>query len=104
MCAYWTADGSLDHVFECGTQPSLWATHPNHGGRAGFAISEGTVANKLKHKLAQAKGIIQRIKDQVIAAPWIGSDETRTHVGGKKFWQWVWQSKEASYKEEHRDN
>src|SRR6266480_1966897 len=63
----------------------------------GFAISEGTVANKLKHMLAQAKGIICQIKDQVIAAPWIGSDETRTYVGGKKFWQWVWQSKEASY-------
>jgi len=50
----------------------------------GFAMSEGTVANKPKHMLAQAKGIIQRIKDHVIAAPWIGSDETGTHVGGKK--------------------
>ena len=63
----------------------------------GFAISEGTVENKLKHMLGQAKGILHRIKDQVMAAPWIGSDETGTHVGGKKFWQWVWQSPEASY-------
>ena len=63
----------------------------------GFAISEGTVENKLKHMLGQAKGILHRIKDQVMAAAWIGSDETGTHVGGKKFWQWVWQSPEASY-------
>jgi hypothetical protein len=63
----------------------------------GFAISEGTVANKLKDMLAQTKGIIQRIKAHVIAAPWAGSDETGTHVGGKTFWQWVWQSPQASY-------
>jgi hypothetical protein len=63
----------------------------------GFAISEGTVANKLKAILIQAKGIIQRIKAHVIAAAWTGSDETGTHVRGKKFWQWVWQSPEASY-------
>lgn len=63
----------------------------------GFAISEGTVANKLKHMLTQAKGLIQRIKAHIIAAPWDGSDETGTHVGGKRYWQWVWQSPEASY-------
>jgi transposase len=63
----------------------------------GFAISEGTVANKLKAILIQAKGIIQRIKAHVIAAAWTGSDETGTHVEGKTFWQWVWQSPEASY-------
>jgi transposase len=63
----------------------------------GFAISEGTVANKLKCMLRQAKGIIQRIKAHVIASAWTGSDETGTHVGGKKFWQWVWQSPLASY-------
>jgi len=53
----------------------------------GFALSEGTVANKLKHMLKQAKGIIQRIKQHVMAAAWTGSDETGTHVEGKKFWQ-----------------
>src|SRR5260370_6354018 len=63
----------------------------------GFAISEGTVANKLKDMLRQTQGIIQRIKAHVIASAWTGSDETGTHVEGKKFWQWVWQSPEASY-------
>jgi len=63
----------------------------------GFALSEGTVANKLEHMLARAKGIIQRIKEQVIAAKWTGSDETSTRVAGKKFWQWVWQCPQASY-------
>jgi transposase len=63
----------------------------------GFAISEGTVANKLERMLIQAKGIIQRIKAHVIASAWTGSDETGTHVAGKKWWQWVWQSPLASY-------
>jgi transposase len=63
----------------------------------GFALSEGTVENKLKHMLSLAKGIIERIKERIIAAAWTGSDETGTHVGGKTFWQWVWQSEEASY-------
>ncbi len=63
----------------------------------GFAMSQGTVANKLGHMLRQAKQIIQPIKAHVIAAAWTGSDETGTHVGGKTFWQWVWQSPLASY-------
>jgi transposase len=62
----------------------------------GFAISEGTIANKLRHMQRQAKGIIQRIKHKVMDAPWIGSDETGTRVAGKTFWQWVWQSPLAS--------
>ena len=63
----------------------------------GLSISQGTVANKLGHMLTQAKGIIQRIKAHVIASAWTGSDETGTHVGGKTFWQWVWQTPLASY-------
>jgi transposase len=63
----------------------------------GFAISEGTIANKLAHMQRQAQGIIQTIKHHVLEAPWIGSDETGTRVAGKKYWEWVWQSPLASY-------
>jgi transposase len=63
----------------------------------GFVISEGTIANKLAHMQRQAKGIVQTIKQQVMDASWIGSDETGTRVAGKKFWEWVWQSPLASY-------
>lgn len=63
----------------------------------GFAISEGTVANKLAQMQRQAKGIIERIKRHVMDGPWMGSDETGTRVAGKKFWEWVWQSPLASY-------
>jgi len=63
----------------------------------GFAVSEGTIANKLTHMQRQAKGVIQTIKQHVMDAPWIGSDETGTRVAGKTFWQWVWQSPLASY-------
>jgi transposase len=63
----------------------------------GFALAEGTIANKLAHMQRQAKGIIQTIKQKVMDAAWIGSDETGTRVAGKKYWQWVWQSVGASY-------
>jgi hypothetical protein len=63
----------------------------------GFAVSEGSIANKLRHMLDQAKGIVQQIKEHVINAQWIGSDETGTRVAGKRWWEWVWQSPEASY-------
>ncbi|GAC1649692.1 MAG: hypothetical protein NVS4B12_18960 [Ktedonobacteraceae bacterium] len=63
----------------------------------GFAISEGTIANKLAHMQRQAKEIVQTIKQSVMNAAWIGSDETGTRVAGKKYWEWVWQSPFASY-------
>ena len=63
----------------------------------GFAISQGTIANKLAHMQRQAKEMIQTIKHHVMNAAWIGSDETGTKVAGKKSWQWVWQSPLASY-------
>jgi transposase len=63
----------------------------------GFAISEGTIANKLTQMQEQAKGIIGRIKQIVVDAHYVGSDETSTKVAGKKFWEWVWQSPLASY-------
>ena len=43
----------------------------------GFAISEGTIANKLAHMQRQATGIIQTIKQHVMDAPWIGSERMK---------------------------
>jgi len=63
----------------------------------GFAISQGTVANKLGRMLRQAKGLICQIKAHVMVSAWTRSDETGTHVGGKTFWQWVWQTPLACY-------
>ncbi len=63
----------------------------------GFGISEGTIANKLAHMQRQTEGIVQTIKQHVMDAPWIGSDETGTRVAGKTLWEWVWQSPLASY-------
>jgi transposase len=63
----------------------------------GFAISEGTIENTLKSMQEQAKGILKQIKEQVMKATWTGSDETGANVGGKKDWNWVWQSSLASY-------
>jgi transposase len=63
----------------------------------GFAISEGTIANKLALMQEQAKGVVERIKHLVADASFMGSDETSTRVAGKKFWEWVWQSPLASF-------
>jgi len=63
----------------------------------GFAISEGTIANKLSKMRTKIKEMVKKIKQRVIRAAWTGSDETGTHVAGKLWWEWVWQSEEASY-------
>jgi transposase len=63
----------------------------------GFAISEGTIANKLSKMRTKIAGMVEKIKQKVISSAWSGSDETGTHVAGKLWWEWVWQSEEASY-------
>jgi transposase len=63
----------------------------------GFAISEGTIANKLRKMKSKIQEVVGRIKQHVINAAWAGSDETGTHVAGKLWWEWVWQCPEASY-------
>jgi transposase len=63
----------------------------------GFAISEGTIANKLSKMRGKIKEVVHQIKHKVIRSAWSGSDETGTHVAGKLWWEWVWQSPEASY-------
>jgi hypothetical protein len=63
----------------------------------GFAISEGTIANKLSKMRGKIQEVVHKIKHKVICSAWSGSDETGTHVAGKLWWEWVWQSPEASY-------
>jgi transposase len=63
----------------------------------GFAISEGTIANKLSKMRGKIKEVVHKIKQKVICSAWSGSDETGTHVAGKLWWEWVWQCPQASY-------
>lgn len=63
----------------------------------GFAISQGTIANKLRKMKRKIQEVVGRIKHHVMNAAWTGSDETGTHVAGKLWWEWVWQCPEASY-------
>jgi transposase len=50
----------------------------------GFAVSEGTIANKLTLMQTKALGILGRIKQLVVDASFIGSDETSTSRAPKK--------------------
>jgi transposase len=63
----------------------------------GFAISQGTIANKLSKMRIKIGRMVEKIKQKVIGSPWDGSDETGTHVAGKLWWEWTWQCPEASY-------
>jgi transposase len=60
-------------------------------------ISEGAVAGALARLAGRARPAYEAIGAEVRASPVIGSDETSARVGGKNWWQWVFQTPTASY-------
>jgi transposase len=63
----------------------------------GLALSEGAVGNALGRLAERARPTYEAIGAQVRASPVIGSDETSARVNGRNWWQWVYQTPEASY-------
>ena len=63
----------------------------------GLAISEGAVANALGRLAERARPGYEAIGAEVRAGPVINSDETSARVGGRNWWQWVFQTPSASY-------
>lgn len=63
----------------------------------GLTISEGLVANVLRRAAARLAPQAAAIQQQVRASPVVGSDETSARVQGRTWWQWVFQTPEASY-------
>jgi transposase len=63
----------------------------------GLAISEGAVANALGRLAERARPAYEAIGAEVRASPVIGSDETSARVDGRNWWQWVFQTPNASY-------
>jgi transposase len=63
----------------------------------GLQISEGAVANALARLAERARPSYEAVGAQVRASPVIGSDETSARVNGRNWWQWVYQTSEASY-------
>ena len=63
----------------------------------GLALSEGAIANALARLTERARPTYEALGTRVRAGPVIGSDETSARVGGKNWWQWVFQTPGASY-------
>jgi transposase len=63
----------------------------------GLRLSQGAVANALARVAERARPRYAAIGAAVRASPVIGSDETRARVDGQTWWQWVFQSAQASY-------
>ena len=60
-------------------------------------ISEGSIENILEKCREKSNSIYFEILKSVKRGKWAGSDETGTHVNGKKWWQWVWQNTLGSF-------
>lgn len=60
-------------------------------------LSEGAVANVLRRTARQLAPPVAAIREAVRASPVIGSDETSARVHGQTWWQWVFQTPQASY-------
>jgi transposase len=60
-------------------------------------LSEGTIDSTLSQAHEKARELLTEILKGIKKGKWVGSDETGTRVGGKKWWQWVWQNRNGSY-------
>lgn len=60
-------------------------------------ISEGSIENVLEKCGEKSDSIYFEILTSIKRGKWAGSDETGTHVNGKKWWQWVWQNTRNSF-------
>jgi transposase len=60
-------------------------------------ISQGGIENALRRLVERAQPTYAAIRETVRGSPVINSDETSARVAGKTYWQWTFQTPEASY-------
>lgn len=60
-------------------------------------LSQGTIFNTLERTSLKMKGTYDRIKMKVSQSDVVGGDETIIFVGGQKWYDWVWQSNDATF-------
>src|SRR5215210_3740625 len=63
----------------------------------GLAISQGGVENALRRLVERARPTYAAIREAVRGSPIINSDETSARVAGRTWWQWAFQTPDASY-------
>ncbi len=62
-----------------------------------LSISEGTLVNMIRRGASHLQPEAEEIREQVRGSAVIGSDETGARVDGRNWWQWVFQTKQASF-------
>ncbi|MPZ16244.1 MAG: transposase, partial [Chloroflexi bacterium] len=67
------------------------------GDLFGLHLSPGAIAHALARTAQRLEGQAERNAEQVRASPVTGSDETSARVQGANWWQWVFQTPEASF-------
>ena len=60
-------------------------------------ISKRTIENILESASQKGAPVKSEIMKIIKNSPWVGSDETGARVGGSGWWQWVWQTLNATY-------
>lgn len=62
----------------------------------GVKLSEGALVNMMKQAATTFAAQTERIRDDLMAAPVLASDETGLRVGGRNFWLWVVHHKDSA--------
>ena len=67
------------------------------GEAFGLSVSEGALVNMIQRGATRLEPKAEEIRDQVRNSAVVGSDETGARVDGLNWWQWVFQTEQASY-------
>jgi len=62
-----------------------------------LSISQGTFINAIKRTAEKSIGIYETIQDYLSQSEVVGADETVVWVKGKKWQNWVWQDRQATF-------
>jgi transposase/archaellum component FlaC len=63
----------------------------------GLHLSQGTVFNTLERTASKSADLYEDIRAYIEQSEVIGADETPIYVGGKKWYDWVWQNDKATF-------
>ena len=63
----------------------------------GLPVSAGGIHNILNRLIKKAAKPYEKIKERVVQATFIGTDETSSKVNGQNDWMWTWQNDEFTF-------
>jgi transposase len=63
----------------------------------GIKLSQGTIFNTMQRTAGKLKHKYEEIKNFIANSEVVGADETVIFVGGKKWYNWVWQNQKATF-------